>query len=1032
MQALPKRLKDIENKLYTENEYGVVYQDTSTKLSDKDIRWLKESYGINTNWHPMCVNCQARQLIKYYGEKNQDGEVNKFSVKCNGVVRDFSITRSQLDSIVQTTSMDEDAAIRYLKALNDPVAWASLMFGFSDDNENFRLRPYQKEQLRCSSLRLVIREGRRAGKALPLNTRVPTPSGWSTMGELRVGDQVFGPDGIPTNVTFITDTMYHHDIYKITFDDGSTMQADAEHQWTVSSRSSRSRVKQGTLESEQYTCTTQDLVDGNIIIGQEFNYRIKLTEPVQYSHKELPVDPYRLGCWLGDEESNLNINNVKRIPQEYLYGSVKQRWELLRGLMDSHGSVDEAGYCEYTTINPELAESFYELACSLGLKVNQTNPSLDDVRYKFYINTNAQMFNLSWKQIRIDSTASKRQVQDYRAITKIELVTSVPVRCITVDNDEHLYLVGKQFLPTHNTFAMALKLLYLAFTQEYNKGVDAQGNEVIEGPEIMVVTPYQSQISNIFGEMQKLLKRNEALQRHVTTSSGGTLFVKTPFHRLELDNGAKISGFVSGVGTKIDGSGGGTMRGRNANIIYLDEMDMIPNKIIEEVVMPILLTSAGVMLIATSTPIGKRDKFFNWCMNRPDFKEDYFPSTVLPNWNDIKHEILEDTNEDGFEAEYMAKFIDGANGVFKPSYIYAARQDYVYRDTENINWWHHFADIRETTELIKVIGIDWNKNAGTEFVVVGYHPGRNHWYVLESVNISAGRFSSAKWKEEVARLNYKWKPDYIYADEGYGHTIIEDLQLTAMEMQRKKKKDKFEAQTAKLMERLVAYNFSQKVELRSPIDGRVITKTGKEFLVENAVSVFEDNRIWFSEQDKSLLDQLLNYRVLRRSITTNKPIYGPENERIGDHRLDALMLALGGITLEYSLYSKRSRQSSEPAFLSKELLDERSKESDSPSALDALMSVSSQPDRFGQRNFQVSYEDFVRMGKSNNDRLKDKRRRTKRRKSVQRESGIMSHIEATKPIVRKADGTILQEPSKSYMIQPRRRSNRSSNLSRRR
>ena len=108
---------------------------------------------------------------------------------------------------------------------------------------------------------------------------------------------------------------------------------------------------------------------------------------------------------------------------------------------------------------------------------------------------------------------------------------------------------------------------------------------------------------------------------------------------MELKNGASIRGFVSGLGVKQDGSGGGTMRGQSADIIYLDEMDMITEDILDKVVTPILLTKPGVKLIATSTLIGKRGKFYQWCLEREDFKEDYYPSSVLPHWEDIRENL---------------------------------------------------------------------------------------------------------------------------------------------------------------------------------------------------------------------------------------------------------------------------------------------------------------------------------------------------------------------------------------------------------
>ena len=490
------------------------------------------------------------------------------------------------------------------------------------------------------------------------------------------------------------------------------------------------------------------------------------------------------------------------------------------------------------------------------------------------------------------------------------------------------------------TFGIVLKLIYLLFNTSMEAGLDAEGNEITSGPEILIITPYQAQIVMIFNEMEKILKRNRDLVKEITTGTGGSLYVKTPFFRLETKNGGKISGFVSGVGNKDDGSGGGTLRGQSAAIIYLDEMDMIPDAILEKVVMPILLTRTGVKLLISSTPIGKRSFFYNWSQNTPEFKEDYFPSTVLPQWDDQKKSIekMYSPSSDSFKAEYMADFIEGGFGVFKPALVFGARGAFYYTDCElGSAWWQDSAGVSDPNRLIITMGIDWNKNAGTEIIIVAYDPSQNHYWVIDAVNVSAGEFTARKYMDEVIRLNYKWKPHNIYADEGYGHHIIDDLRLEAHLLKSKSIKSPLDRETVQIGERLKAFNFSKNVTLKNPIDGTDIVKNGKEFLVQNAIRVFETQRIWFPEDDADLKDQLLNYVDLGRSKSSGKPIYGPDSEKIADHRLDALMLALGGLFLEHSAYAEAQMTFSTPSMLTKQLLDKRaSKFNDPLSALNVL------------------------------------------------------------------------------------------------
>ena len=87
------------------------------------------------------------------------------------------------------------------------------------------------------------------GKALALDTPLPTPTGWTTMGQVEVGDLVMGSDGRPTQVVAATEVMLGRPCFEVEFSDGSVIVADAEHQWAV----------QGL--SEQVVRTTGELAE---------------------------------------------------------------------------------------------------------------------------------------------------------------------------------------------------------------------------------------------------------------------------------------------------------------------------------------------------------------------------------------------------------------------------------------------------------------------------------------------------------------------------------------------------------------------------------------------------------------------------------------------------------------------------------------------------------------------------------------------------------------------------------------------------
>ena len=183
----------------------------------------------------------------------------------------------------------------------------------------------------------------------------------------------------------------------------------------------------------------------------------------------------------------------------------------------------------------------------------------------------------------------------------------------------------------------------------------------------------------------------------------------------------------------------------------------------------------------------------------------------------------------------MAEFIDDEAGVFKVEWIQNARVDYVYEDTSNLSLLARKFGFERISKPIIAIGIDWNKNAGTEYYVSGYFPEYGMWIGLDSVNVPASEFSAKRWIKELVNLNYRWKPSYVYADEGYGHTIIEDVKFEAYRLRGKKNKTPMDEETVLIPDRLTSFNFSKNVLLKDPVTNEDIKKNAKHFLVENVV-----------------------------------------------------------------------------------------------------------------------------------------------------------------------------------------------------
>ena len=318
--------------------------------------------------------------------------------------------------------------------------------------------------------------GRLEGKALSVDTPIPTPQGWRTMAELRVDDEVFGRDGSACRVVAATEAMIGHPCYEVLFSDGQSIVADAGHLWSTTTKSSRRHGGRAAV------CTTAELAR-SLRAQTEYNHRIALAAAVRYPEQLLPIDPYVLGVWLGDgtsscaedrcgadEEQILDeirgagyrIREVggrrfrigagglignQHVPELYLRSAVPQRLALLQGLMDSAGYVDARGRCEFVSVQENLADAVLELAASLGwcpIKRKQTL-TVSGVEH-------GVAFLVAFTQ-------TDGPVRRYRAIIDVRRVSTRPVRCIQVDVEDGLFLAGPTFIPTHNSSLGRLGLL---------------------------------------------------------------------------------------------------------------------------------------------------------------------------------------------------------------------------------------------------------------------------------------------------------------------------------------------------------------------------------------------------------------------------------------------------------------------------------------------------------------------------------------------------------------------------------------------
>ena len=151
-----------------------------------------------------------------------------------------------------------------------------------------------------------------------------------------------------------------------------------------------------------------------------------------------------------------NAEARKHIPPIYQRAGQAQRLALLQGLMDSDGTILANGRAEFTNTNLELAAGVYELVVGLGMKASlstrapQRAGCLLQTRVNFKPSPGINPFRLRRKADRV-LTPAKPSITFRRRVVGVEKIDSVPTQCIQVDAPDHLYLCGRQMVPTHNT-----------------------------------------------------------------------------------------------------------------------------------------------------------------------------------------------------------------------------------------------------------------------------------------------------------------------------------------------------------------------------------------------------------------------------------------------------------------------------------------------------------------------------------------------------------------------------------------------------
>ena len=470
---------------------------------------------------------------------------------------------------------------------------------------------------------------------------------------------------------------------------------------------------------------------------------------------------------------------------------------------------------------------------------------------------------------------------------------------VSYQGKKKVYRCGRRI---GKSVSLAVEALWLAF--------------VNEGIRILICTPYKQQTANLWKDgFNKLIRGNQLLEASISKS------LQNPY-LIEFKNGARILGLTAGSST---GNKGASIRGQNADVLILDEVDYMGEDAIQTI-QAISATSRKTRIIISSTPTGKREYFYEACTNKNlGFKEFHYSASMSPEWMSIDearkrglplHESQEylfrnTVPESEYKHEYEAEFGEETQGVFKHKYIDSSLITYDPKieqvDANGLRW---YCGDDQIDGNFYAMGVDWNgTKVGTQIVITEYClvPTKIR-YIADNVDggISAETIVVTKkyrlfYREAVSienmtqlesisriiELTQRFKIHHIYVDAGFGTTNIEELQLYG------KKHPESEMHL-----KLVSIDFASKLSVYDPYSKEEIEKAMKPFCVNNAVTCLERNELILpdSEDEKvKLVGQMREYRIEKIS-----PLGTPRYSEDNDHILDAFNLSLLAFQMEYS------------------------------------------------------------------------------------------------------------------------------------
>lgn len=413
--------------------------------------------------------------------------------------------------------------------------------------------------------------------------------------------------------------------------------------------------------------------------------------------------------------------------------------------------------------------------------------------------------------------------------------------------------------------------------KSYGLGIDI-ANRLVQNSnyQILVVTPFLSQAKELTSVVKKILRSlgatigtwDDLVERSVTS----------PYQEIQMKNGSTFKAFTAG------NDNANAVRGQGAHLIIIDEADFLTQEAFDSIT-AILMDKPNTEIICTSTPMG--EGLLYKFANSKDYKEFHFPSFCIPHYNDdMDREFRNSLSMMAYIQEIMAEFGLSDNSVFDTDLVNRSTLTGTSESLHNV--------ITNRNRYIVSLGCDWNADkVGTRICVIAYDKIERKIIIANLSNVRREGWTQVAAIDKIVELNRLYTPDYIYVDEGFGEANVQQLKLIAVNLFGKVPADHPDLR----LRDVVPVNFSSTLELRDVMTGEIRKKYFKNFIVETTKRALETGLLAFKDPISTpIVEQMKNYIVKSRAAN-GREVYEAKNSEIGDHDLDAFMIALAGLQL---------------------------------------------------------------------------------------------------------------------------------------